>query len=166
MLELRLRPSELFPFENRSQIIYTHTLKKQVQRLIKSSYTTYFFSFSSFKILHRFIKSYVIPTLNRVYSLSEHHFLKKRLKKLEKLKELEKLEIRPTTNNIHHHIHQKTTVYLMTINRPYRYNSLRRGGVSPPDVYNSSLQERIIRLVQFLDLLFCRRGMPKWHSYR
>ena len=44
--------------------------------------------------------------------------------------------------------------------------NLRRGGVSPPDVHNSSLQERIIRLVQFLDLLFCRRGMPKWHSYR
>ena len=99
MLELRLRPSELFPFENCSQIIYTHTLKKQVQRIIKLIYTTYFFSFSSFKILHQLIKSFVIPILNRVYSLSEHHFLKKRLKKLEKLKELEKLEIRPTSNN-------------------------------------------------------------------
>ena len=138
MLKLRLRPSELFPFENRSQIIpflienvsffvaqtvslrrirlhftktcnaapfftngiiYTHSLKKQIQRIIKLSYTTYFFSFSSFKILHQLIKSFVKPTLNRVYSLSEHHFLKKRLKKLEKLKELEKLEIRPTSNN-------------------------------------------------------------------
>ena len=99
MLELRLRPPEVFPFENRSQIIYTHTLKTQVQRIIKLIYTTYFFSFSSFNILHRFIKSYVIPIPHRVYSLSEHHFLKKRLKKLEKLKELEKLEIRPTSNN-------------------------------------------------------------------
>ena len=99
MLELQLRPSELFPFENRSQIIYTHTLKKQVQRIINLIYTTYFFSFSSFKILHRLIKSYVIPIPNRVFGSSKCHFLKKRLKKLEKLKELEKLEIRPTSND-------------------------------------------------------------------
>ena len=94
MLELRQKPSELSAFVNRSQNLISHTLKKQVQRIITLNYTTYFFSFSSFKILHRLIKSYVIPTPNRVYSLSEHHFLKKRLKKLEKLKELEKLENR------------------------------------------------------------------------
>ena len=166
MSEIRRKHSELQTFVNRSQNSYHHSLKNQIQRIITLSFITYFSSFSSFKILHRLLKSFVIPTPNRVYSLSEHHFLKKRLKKLEKLKELEKLEIRPTSNNIHHHIHQKTTVYLITTNRPYRYNSLRRDGVSPPDVHNSCLQERIIRLVHFLDLLFCRRGMPKWHSYR
>ena len=131
MLELRQKPSELSAFGNCSHNLIAHTLKKQRQRIITLNFITYF---SSFKILHRCIKSYVIPTPNRVYSLSIHHFIKKRLKKLEKLKELEKLEIRPN-----------------------RYNSLHRICVSLSDVYNSYLQERIIRLVQFLNLLFCVR---------
>ena len=142
MLELRQKHSELSAYGNCSHNLIAHNLKKQIQRIITLNFTTYFSSFSSFKILHRLIKSYVIPTPNRVYSLSKHHFLKKRLKKLEKLKELEKLKNRPTTN------------------RPYRYNSLHRICVYPPDVHNSSLQEQTIQLVQFLDLLFCRRGMP------
>ena len=57
MLELRLKHSELSVFENRPLNIYTQSLKKQVQRIIKSNYTTYFFSFSNFKILHGLIKT-------------------------------------------------------------------------------------------------------------
>ena len=86
MSELRQKPSELSAFGNCSHNLIAHTLKKQRQRIITLNFTTYFSSFSSFKILHQLIKSYVIPTLNRVYSLSEHTFIKKRLKKLEKLK--------------------------------------------------------------------------------
>ncbi len=73
MLELQQEYSELSPY-------------KQIQRKINANSTEYFFSFSNFKILHLLIKSFVIPTLNRVFGSSKHHFLKRLLKKLEKLK--------------------------------------------------------------------------------
>ena len=139
MLELRQKPSELSDFENRSQNLISHTLKMQIQRIITLNFTTYFSSFSSFKILHRFIKSYVIPTPNRVYSLSIHHFIKKRLKKLEKLKELEKLKIRPTTN------------------RPYSYNSLCRDGVTPSVGSKYSLRRDEVSHPMFI-IPLCRNG--------
>ena len=119
MLELRLKTSEMSTFENHFHIMYIFRLKKQVQRIINEKSTTYFFSFSNFKILHQLIKSFVIPTPHRVYNQSKCHYLKKQLKKLEKLKELEKLENRPTSNNKDYHTHQKTTVYLINTNRAF-----------------------------------------------
>ena len=76
---------ELSPFENRSQNIYSLNLNKQIQRKINANSTEYFFSFSSFKILHRLIKSFVIPTLNRVFGLLKNHFLKSNSKNLKNL---------------------------------------------------------------------------------
>ena len=76
MLELRRKHTELSPNENRSKNIYTHNQKKLIQKIIVPNYTIYFFSFSSFKILHRFIKSFVIPTPNRVFGSSKSNFLK------------------------------------------------------------------------------------------
>ena len=71
--------------------------------------TAYFFSFSSFKILHRLTKSFVIPIPNRVFGTLKNHFLKSNSKKLEKLEKLKKLENRPTSNKTNYHTHQKTT---------------------------------------------------------
>ena len=82
LLELQLKPSEMSTIESHSQMMYIGRLKIQIQRIMRSSYTTYFSSFSSFEILHLLIKSFVIPTLNRVYSLLKYHFLKIDLKNL------------------------------------------------------------------------------------
>ena len=95
MLELRTRHSILSPYENRPKNIYTHNLKKLVQRVIVPNYTIYFFSFFSFKILHRFIKSFVIPTPNRVYSSSKSNFLKSDSKNLKNLN-FERLQTKQT----------------------------------------------------------------------
>ncbi len=76
MLELQQKYSELQTFENRSQNIYSKRLKKQIRRKINTNSTEYFFSFSNFKILHLLIKSFVIPTPNRVYGSLKKHFLK------------------------------------------------------------------------------------------
>ena len=82
MLELRQKTSEISTFERPFKIMYVRWLKKPVQRNFKASYTEYFFSFSNFKILHRFFKTFVIPILNGVYSTSKCHFLKSDLKNL------------------------------------------------------------------------------------
>ncbi len=63
MLELQPKYSELSPH-------------KQIQRKINANSTEYFFSFSNFNILHRLIKSFVIPIPNRVYGSLKNHFLK------------------------------------------------------------------------------------------
>ncbi len=60
MLELQRKCSELTPY-------------KQIQRKINPNLTEYFFSF---KILHLLLKSFVIPTPNRVYGALKNHFLK------------------------------------------------------------------------------------------
>ena len=72
MLELQQEYSELSSY-------------KQIQRKINANSTEYFFSFSSFKILHRLIKSFVIPTLNRVFGSLKNHFLKSNSKNLKNL---------------------------------------------------------------------------------
>ena len=159
MLELQQKYSELQTFENRSQNIYSKRLKKQIQRNIKANSTVYFFSFSSFKILHLLIRSFVIPFPNRVFGALKNHFLKSNLKNLKNLNSSKNLKIdRLQTKQTIIHTKKLQSVPMDKI-------SLRSGEVSPPDVYNSSLQKRIFWLVQFLNLLFCRRGMPKWHSY-
>ena len=94
MLELQQEYSELSPY-------------KQIQRKINANSTEYFFSFSNFKILHLLIKSFVIPTLNRVFGSLKNHFLKsnsKNLKNLNSSKNL-KLDRLQTKQTI---IHQKT----------------------------------------------------------
>ena len=63
MLELQQEYSKLSPY-------------MQIQRKIKANSTEYFFSFSNFKILHLLIKSFVIPTPNRVFGSLKNHFLK------------------------------------------------------------------------------------------
>ena len=83
MLELQLKPSELSVFEKCTKSRYSLSVKKQVQQIIKASYTTYF---SSFKILHQLIKSFVIATHNRVFSQLKSHFLKDDLNSLKNLK--------------------------------------------------------------------------------
>ena len=138
-------------FENHSQIMYILWLKL--------SYTVYFSSFSSFKILHQFYKTFVNPILNRVYSPSKCHFLKSDLKNLKNLNNLKNLKIDRLQTKQTIIDTRKLQIY------PKDKFTRRRGRISPPDVYNSSLQERIFQIVQFLNLIFCRRGMPKWHSY-
>ena len=93
MLELQLKPSELSVFEKYTKSRYSLSVKKQVQQIIKASYTTYFSSFSSFIILHQLIKSFVIATHNRVYSQLKSHFLKNDLKYLKNLNSLKNLKI-------------------------------------------------------------------------
>ena len=93
MLELRLKTSEMSTFENHSHIMYILRLKKQVQRIINEKSTTYFFSFSNFKILHQLIKSLVIPTPHRVYNQSKCHFLKSNSKNLKNLNSSKNLKI-------------------------------------------------------------------------
>ncbi len=93
MLELQLKTSEILTIENHSQIIYIRSLIKQVQWIIKVSFTTYFFSFSNFKILHLLIKSFVIPIPNRVYSELKSHFFKSDSKNLKNLKNSKNLKI-------------------------------------------------------------------------
>ena len=95
MLELQLKPSELSVFEKCTKSRYSLSVKKQVQQIIKASYTTYFSSFSSFKILHQLIKSFVIATHNRVFSQLKSHFLKDDLKNLKNLNSLKNLKIDP-----------------------------------------------------------------------
>ena len=90
MLELQLKPSELSVFEKYTKSRYSLSVKKQVQQIIKASYTTYF---SSFIILHQLIKSFVIATQNRVYSQLKSHFLKNDLKYLKNLNSLKNLKI-------------------------------------------------------------------------
>ena len=160
MLDLQLKHSELSPFENSSQNIYSQNLKKQRQRKIRANSSIYFSSFSNFKILHLLIQSFVIPTLNKVFGALKDHFLKSNLKNLKNLNSSKNLKIdRIQTEQTIIHTRKLQSV-------PKDKSALCRDGVSTPDVYNSSWQERIIPLVQFFDLLFCRRGMPKWHSYR
>ena len=93
MLELRQKYSDLQTFENRSQNIYSKRLKRQIQRKIKANSTEYFFSFSSFKILHLLIKSFVIPILDRVFGALKNHFLKSDLKNLKNLNSSKNLKI-------------------------------------------------------------------------
>ena len=93
MLELQLKPSELSVLEKYTKSRYSLSVKKQVQQIIKASYTTYFSSFSSFIILHQLIKSFVIATYNRVYSQLKSHFLKSDLKNLKNLNSLKNLKI-------------------------------------------------------------------------
>ena len=126
MLELRLKPTILSFIENCSQNIYSHSLKKPVQRIVKSSYTTYFSSFSSFKILHRLIKSFVIPILNRVFGSSKRHFLKSNLKNLKNLNSSKNLKIdRLQTEQTIIHTRKLQSV-------PKDKITLRSGEVSPP----------------------------------
>ncbi len=101
MLELQLKHSELSPFENRSQNIYSQNLKKGLQRNINANSTEYFFSFSNFKILHLLIKSFVIPTHNRVFGSLKNHFLKTDSKNLKNSKNL-KLDRLQTEQTIIH----------------------------------------------------------------
>ena len=49
MLELRQKSSELSAFENRSQNLISHTLKKQIQRIITLNFTTFFLVFQVLK---------------------------------------------------------------------------------------------------------------------
>ena len=93
MLELQLKPSELSVFKKCTISSYSLSVKMQVQQFIKAIYTTYFSSFSSFIILHQLIKSFVIPTHNRVYSQLKSHFLKSDLKYLKNLNSLKNLKI-------------------------------------------------------------------------
>ena len=95
MIELRLKTSEISTFERPFKIIYVRWLKKSVQRNFKASYTGYFFSFSNFKILHRLIKTFVIPILNEVFGTSKCHFLKSDLKNLKNLK-IDRLQTKQT----------------------------------------------------------------------
>ena len=76
-----------------TQIMILHRLKNQINRIIKLNYTLYSFSFFSFKILHRFIKPSVIPTLNRVYSQLKSQFLKTDSKNLKNLNNSKNLKI-------------------------------------------------------------------------
>ena len=93
MLVLQQKNSKLQTFENRSQNIYSQNLKKQIQRNINANSTEYFFSFSSFKILHLLIKSFVIPIPNRVFGSLKIHFLKSDLKNLKNLNSSKNLKI-------------------------------------------------------------------------
>ena len=156
MLGLQQEYSELSPFENSSQNIYSQNLKKQRQRKIRANSNTYFSSFSNFKILHLLIKSFVIPTPNKVFGALKNHLLKSNLKNLKNLNSSKNLKIdRIQTKQTIIHTRKLKCISLLRI--VLFGIPLRRDEVSPPDVYNSSLQERIIRLVQFLDLLFCGR---------
>ena len=159
MLELRQKTSEISTYEKHFQIMYIRWLKKPIQRIFKASHTGYFFSFSNFKILHQFYKTFVNPIFNRVYSPSKCHFLKSDLKNLKNLNSLKNLKIDQLQT-------KQTIIHTRKLQNVHKDKiTLRMGRVFPSDVYNSSLQEQIFRLVQFLNLLFCRRGMPKWHSY-
>ncbi len=93
VLELQLKHSELSPFENRPQNIFIQSLKKRILRNINVNSTEYFFSFSNFKILHRFIKSFVIPTHNRVFGSLKNHFLKSNSKNLKNSKNSKNLKL-------------------------------------------------------------------------
>ncbi len=93
MLELQLKHSELSPFENRSQNIYSQNLNKQIQRNINANSTEYFFSFSNFKILLRLIKSFVIPIHNRVFGSLKSNFLKSNSKNLKNLNNSKNLKL-------------------------------------------------------------------------
>lgn len=93
MLELQQKYPELQTFENRSQNIYSQSLNNQRQRKINANSTQYSFSFSNFKILHILIKSFVIPTTNRVYGVLKNHFLKSNLKNLKNSNNLKNLKL-------------------------------------------------------------------------
>ena len=93
MLVLQQKYFKLQTFENRSQNIFSQNLKKQIQRNINANSTEYFFSFSSFKILHLLIKSFVIPIPNRVFGALKYHFLKCDLKNLKNLNSSKNLKI-------------------------------------------------------------------------
>ena len=80
MLELHRQHTELSPY-------------KQIQRKINANSTEYFFSFSNFKILHLLIKSFVIPTLNRVFGSLKNHFLKSNSKNLKNLNSSKNLKL-------------------------------------------------------------------------
>ena len=152
MLELRQKTSEILTFEKHYQITYIRWLKRSIQRIVKSIYTPYFSSFSNFKILHQLIKSFVNPILNRVFGSSEHYFLKSDLNSLKNLK-IDRLQTKQTI------IHTR------------RLQSVPMDKVCK--VYGSICVNLIIRffcgrgfrspILTFL--FFCRRGMPKWHSY-
>ena len=142
MLEPQQKHSKSQTFENRSQNIYSQNLKKQIQRKIQANSTEYFFSFSNFKILHLFIKSFVIPIPNRVFGALKNHFLKSNLKNLKNLNSSKNLKTdRLQTKQTIIHTRKLQSV-------PKDKISLRSGEVSPSDVYYSSLQERIFWLVQ------------------
>ena len=152
MLELQRKHSELSPY-------------KQIQRKIKANSTEYFFSFSSFKILHLLIKSFVIPTLNRVFGSLKNHFLKSNSKNLKNLKKsknlkLDRLQIiefgfpRPLVQNIANGTYKessKSMIYriysntmskwkhkifhIQTIPNQWNKNKSKRHKIQPP-LYN------------------------------
>ena len=107
MLKLRQKTSEILTFEKHSQTMYIRWLKKLVQRIVKAKFTTYFFSFSNFKILHLLIKSFVIPTPNRVFGTLKSHFLKSDLKNLKNLNYLKNLKTDQLQTNRNQWIRRK-----------------------------------------------------------